>query len=187
KSARQPSEDRDVFGERFAVDHEHRHLRLGIDPQVLGVVLLLVLERDRPHVELRARLVQGHQRNERAGDRGVIESEFHERPSFGPRAAAPSPSKASASRPTAQKAGYSQPPSLLVKSQPALPCTSTIVPSMSGTSANATQRVSMPRMSRTPPTISAAIVRYATSAGRPSDLKYWAVPEGVKTLTFTQA
>src|SRR5437660_1302212 len=48
---------------------------------------------------------------------------------------------------------------------------------MSGTSASATQRVSMPRMSRMPPPISAAIVRYASSPGRPSDLKYWAVPD----------
>src|SRR5216117_1900803 len=36
-------------------------------------------------------------------------------------------------------------------------------------------------------TMAAEIVRYASSPGRPSDLKNWAVPEGVNTLTFTQA
>jgi len=44
----------------------------------------------------------------------------------------------------------------------------------------------MPRMSRSRRTISAAIVRYASSPGRPSDLKNWAVPDGVNTLTFTR-
>ncbi len=52
------------FRERLAVHHEHRHLPLGIDPQVLGVVLLLVPQRDRLHVEVGARLVQRHQRDE---------------------------------------------------------------------------------------------------------------------------
>src|SRR3954466_1822846 len=43
------------------------------------------------------------------------------RPIIGPIAAAPSPSAASTSRPTIQKAGYSQPPSLFENSHPFLP------------------------------------------------------------------
>src|SRR5258706_7059898 len=149
--------------------------------------------RQRPSIRLSGLLHpgQGAQKN-RPGSAQQIAApscvlRWRQRPSIGPSAAVPSPSSARASRPTVQKAGYSQPPSLLVKSQPALPWTITIVPSMSGTSASATQRVSMPRMSRTPPPTSAAIVRYASSPGRPRDLKNCAVPAGVNTLIFTQA
>src|SRR3954467_8354758 len=50
-----------------------------------------------------------------------VESDQKFRPIIGPIAAAPSPSAASTSRPTIQKAGYSQPPSLFEKSHPFLP------------------------------------------------------------------
>src|SRR5579864_9178381 len=53
-------------------------------------------------------------------------------------ASAPSPSKYKTMRPTVHNAGNSQPPPLLVNSQPLAPCTRTIVPSTSIANGSAT-------------------------------------------------
>jgi len=72
-----PGLDRDVLGERRAIDDEHRHFVLGIDTQILGRHVLRLAKIQRADLERGARLGQRDVGHQRAGVGRVVEDQLH--------------------------------------------------------------------------------------------------------------
>src|SRR5256885_500763 len=71
--------DRDILGQRLAVDDEHRHLMFGIEFQIVGGAVVAFAHIDRSHREGRTSLGERDIRRESASDGRIIEHEIHKR------------------------------------------------------------------------------------------------------------
>ncbi|MNC84816.1 hypothetical protein D3C83_03840 [compost metagenome] len=77
EAAVNPDLEGDVLRQRLAVDDEHRHLVLGVQPQELGGPVLPVARVDGPDFEFGAGLGERHEGHQRAGHGGKVERQLH--------------------------------------------------------------------------------------------------------------